>query len=340
MLACRAGMYLALVVKHQMRNTEKISIDSKESPVTDSDPGNRYRILMLDDDISSGIYFKAILTKAGLNCLLLSNPENLLGHIVEFNPDLILLDLYMPDYSGKDLVKLIRQMPANLVTPVVFLSSEMDKEKQILSMDSGGDDFLDKSINAANLVALIKTRIKRMRAINKLVTTDSLTGLLNRQEIFSRLEYEMVRAERTATRLSLCMIDIDHFKSVNDSFGHPCGDTVLKSLAAFLKSSLRRSDLVGRYGGEEFLIILPDTNGDNAQSVMDGIRYEYSQNIHRLGDQDTVVTFSGGISTNSGNLSVDGILENADKTLYLAKNTGRNRIYYMEGQLIQPPRPN
>lgn len=308
---------------------------TKETPVTDNNQDNRYRILMVDDDTASSIYFKAILTKAGLNCKLLNNPANLLGHIVAFNPDLILLDLYMPGDSGEDLLKLIRQMPANLVTPVVFLSTETDKEKQIHSMNCGADDFLDKSISAANLVAIIKTRIKRMRAIKELVTMDSLTGLFNRAEIFHRLEYELVRAKRNNTVLSLCMIDIDHFKSINDSFGHPAGDTVLESLAVFLKSRLRRSDLVGRYGGEEFLIILPDTNGVSAQSVMDGIRHEYSQSIHRLGDQDIVVTFSGGISTNSSNLSVDGILENADKTLYLAKNTGRNRIYYMEDQVNQ-----
>jgi diguanylate cyclase (GGDEF)-like protein len=154
---------------------------------------------------------------------------------------------------------------------------------------------------------------------------DSLTGLFNHTHILQLLEDACVRARRAHKPLSFVMLDIDYFKKVNDTYGHPMGDRVIKSLAAFLKQRLRKSDYIGRYGGEEFAVVLPDTDATAALKVMDGIRERFAEILHPAQPQDLSCTFSFGIAELAGGEDSKTLSKNADLALYAAKQAGRNR---------------
>ncbi len=161
---------------------------------------------------------------------------------------------------------------------------------------------------------------------------DSLTGLLNHTAIKDQLSHEMSRAKRQGKPLSFAMVDIDHFKNVNDSYGHPVGDRVIKSLSRLLKQRLRENDLVGRYGGEEFAVILTDADGSTAMKVMDGIRNDFSQLLHLAENKEFSVTFSCGIADISNYPDMSKLADAADKALYKAKHAGRNQVKLADEQ--------
>ncbi|MFT6914365.1 MAG: PleD family two-component response regulator [Motiliproteus sp.] len=163
----------------------------------------------------------------------------------------------MPECDGMELSKIIRQIGAYISVPIVFLSSEEDQEKQLLAMSLDGDDFLSKPIKPWHLVSAVASRAKRARTMRALAEKDSLTGLFNHTKIKERLQAELSRAKRNHEPLAYAMLDIDNFKHVNDTYGHPAGDRVLKSIAIMLKQRLRKYDVIGCYGGEEFVVILP-----------------------------------------------------------------------------------
>jgi diguanylate cyclase (GGDEF)-like protein len=192
-------------------------------------------------------------------------------------------------------------------------------------MKFGGDDFLDKSIKPEHLISTISTRVVRYRELRALMMRDGLTGLLNHTTIKERLEQEVLRADRNGLPLSYIMIDIDHFKKVNDTYGHPTGDRVLKSLSQLFTQRLRRTDIIGRYGGEEFAIILPNTSINNALGVMEELRNSFENIRHRSNEEEFSVTFSCGIASFDRFKTQSELNEAADKALYIAKREGRNQ---------------
>ncbi len=231
----------------------------------------------------------------------------------------------MPAATGMELAKVIRQIDTYISIPIVFLSAETDKEKQLEAMKFGGDDFLDKSIKPEHLISTISTRVVRYRELRALMMRDGLTGLLNHTTIKERLEQEVLRADRNGLPLSYIMIDIDHFKKVNDTYGHPTGDRVLKSLSQLFTQRLRRTDIIGRYGGEEFAIILPNTSINNALGVMEELRNSFENIRHRSNEEEFSVTFSCGIASFDRFKTQSELNEAADKALYIAKREGRNQ---------------
>jgi diguanylate cyclase (GGDEF)-like protein len=195
------------------------------------------------------------------------------------------------------------------------------------AMSLGGDDFLTKPIKAAHLVSLVVSRLERLRVLRSYMIRDSLTGLLNHTSFNTYLSQHVNRARRQNARMALAMLDIDHFKKVNDTYGHGFGDTVLKGLSRMLRQRLRKSDIIGRYGGEEFVALLLDATPTNAYRVMEDIRVHYSNLQHNAGEAGIVkVTFSCGIATFPEFPSPGVMSEAADKALYLAKNSGRNKV--------------
>jgi diguanylate cyclase (GGDEF)-like protein len=198
-------------------------------------------------------------------------------------------------------------------------------------MSLGGDDFLTKPIKPGHLVSSVSSRIQRSRMLRSFMVRDSLTGLLNHTAIKDQLEREVARAKRLKTPLAYAMIDIDLFKRVNDTYGHPVGDRVIKSLSRLLKQRLRETDVVGRYGGEEFAVIMSDTDGPAAMKVLDNIRDAFSRFSHLADGKEFSVTFSGGIADVA--LSGDAIKlgDFADRALYEAKHAGRNRLVLAQG---------
>ncbi|HBM49479.1 MAG TPA: diguanylate cyclase response regulator, partial [Marinobacter sp.] len=187
------------------------------------------------------------------------------------------------------------------------------------------DDFLTKPIDPKHLVATIHNRGRRARSLLALMIRDSLTGLYNHTHTLYLLEQELLRARQKDQPLAFAMIDIDEFKKVNDTYGHPIGDRILRSLSMFLKQRLRKTDHIGRYGGEEFAVILPNTSAQDARNVLNDIRQRFSELQQQAGEQEFRVSFSCGVASWQGD-SAQSLCERADQALYRSKEHGRNQI--------------
>ena len=285
-----------------------------------------YRVLIVDDSRVEASYNATLLKKAGVVTEIVSDPLQVVDHMIGFNPDLVLLDMYMPACTGMELAMVIRQMEQFISIPIVFLSAETDKGKQIAAMGLGGDDFLTKPIEPDHLITAISSRIERYRKLRTLMNRDGLTGLLNHTTTKERLVQEVERTRRQNKPLSFAMLDLDYFKSVNDSYGHAIGDRVLKSLAHLLGQRLRSSDTIGRFGGEEFAVILPNTDEDAANEIMEELCDGFAKVRHQSEGNDFSVTFSCGIASFPAYESAEEISKAADMAMYAAKSAGRNQV--------------
>lgn len=286
-----------------------------------------FRVLLIDDNEEQSQFTELVLQEAGMQTRSIAQPLQALESLNDFLPDLILMDIYMPECDGLELSKVIRQVDTYVSIPIVFLSAEGDLRKQLDAMSLGGDDFLTKPVVPWHLVSAVTSRIKRGRIIRTLAECDSLTGLLNHTSGKKRFDAEISRAKRDASPVSFAMLDIDHFKHVNDTYGHPTGDRVLKSLSGLLRQRLRISDSISRYGGEEFVVILPNTTAVQAKQLMDLIRVDFSA-IKQQSEEggDFQCAFSCGISCFPTADNSTALINTADKLLYEAKENGRNRI--------------
>ncbi|WED42763.1 diguanylate cyclase [Legionella cardiaca] len=283
-----------------------------------------FRILIVDDSESLGEYYSLILKKAGMVAEAINNPMDIFSHLENFRPDLILMDIYMPECTGIELALVLRKENKYNKIPIIFLSTEHDKRKQMTALSVGGDDFLIKPITPTHLVSAVRTRSQRAGVLNYYMSTDSLTGLLNHSSFLKRLELELNYSRQSNFLLSLIMIDIDHFKKVNDTYGHPFGDIVIKKLATLLTLRLRNQDIVGRYGGEEFAILLPKTNAQESKKIIEDIRQQFSQDY--FPNTSFSATFSAGIAQMSQDSNMKELVNQADQALYEAKHLGRNQI--------------
>jgi len=326
--AVRAG-----AVAYMYKPVDIGSLIDELDAISAPEPTGRHRVLIVDDAASMTTIFAAVLEQAGLEVRAVNNPMLALDALQEFLPDLILLDIYMPECSGMELAKVIRQLDAFVSIPIVFLSAEGDIDKQLVAMGLGGDDFLVKPIQPQHLVAVVTNRIRRSLSLRSLIVRDSLTGLLNHTAIKDQLDHEAAQARRRKTPLSFAMVDIDHFKQVNDKHGHPAGDKVIRSLARLLRQRLRKTDVVGRYGGEEFAVVLSDADGATAVRVLDAIREDFSKLRHRAGDSEFRVTFSCGIADFALFPDAARLCEAADRALYAAKHAGRDRLVLADSLL-------
>ncbi len=285
-----------------------------------------FRILVVDDAPSVAALHTTILEDAGMIVQVVTEPTETLDAIEKFRPELVLMDMYMPDIRGDELAGIIRQDPSLLSIPIVFLSVEGDESKQFRAVQvGGGDDFLTKPIEPVHLVSSVAARAQRYREMRGLMQRDGLTGLLNHFNAKERLEAELLRSFRSGNALTFAMLDIDHFKEVNDTYGHPVGDRVLQSLARLMRQRLRRSDVVGRYGGEEFVVILPDTSARQAAAVLDELRLTFAALSHSAGGHRFTCTFSCGFAEAAAGESREALTSRVDGALYEAKSAGRNR---------------
>ncbi len=285
-----------------------------------------YHVLIIDDDHEQVGYTALVLQQAGMVTSVASDPRNIFKILVEYKPELIVMDMYMPDCTGMELATLIRQQEAFVAIPIVFLSIETDMDKQLEAIAQGADDFLTKPISPDHLTKSIAVRAERTRNMRFFIERDSLTGLLNHTHLKQRLAEEIQRGERIGQNVSFAMIDLDRFKSVNDTYGHLTGDGVLKTLARLLRERLRSTDVIGRYGGEEFGIVFFNTTAEQAATVMDQIRESFSRIKHYAGDESFFSTFSCGIASFPTLANATDVSEASDRALYRAKDAGRNRV--------------
>ncbi len=295
-----------------------------------------FHVLIVDDDQEQVSQYAFLLQQAGMITSVASDPMRVINVLVEAKPELILMDLYMPECGGLELAAVIRQMDAFVGIPIVFISGEQDKGKQLEAIRLGGDDFIMKHVETEYLISTITYRAERTRGMRFFMERDSLTGLLNHTPLKEALAREMMRGERSGSCLCFAMIDADHFKHVNDTYGHLTGDRVLKSLARLLQERLRRTDIIGRYGGEEFAVVLLNTTMENAGRIIDTIRENFSRIKQRSETgEEFFVTFSCGISSFPGVRDPSELTAAADRALYEAKELGRNRVILMPEPLME-----
>lgn len=285
----------------------------------------KYRVLIVEDSRVAVAVIQRTLHQHGMETYAISDPGNLIEVLESYRPDLILMDIYMPRFNGIEATRVLRQMPAYQALPIVYLSGETTVGMQVEALRLGGDQFLIKPFNPVLLAAVAKAKIERYREAQRSSQLDGLTGLLNHTAAKSRLQ-AMVGKMVTPGSLIVAMIDIDHFKAINDTYGHPVGDQVIRGLAWLLRGRLRATDLVGRYGGEEFLIALNNVTAEQALSVLNRIREGFAALPHTHPNGDLYATFSAGIASYPAIDTAASLTQAADGALLQAKRLGRNRV--------------
>jgi diguanylate cyclase (GGDEF)-like protein len=302
-------------------------IDKLDSLIRNTSALQPSKVLIIEDQHTVASYYQMVLKMSGLDAQIAANPGRILEQMREFHPDLILMNTFLPEVNSSDLARVIRQIDDFVSIPIIFLSSEDDFAKRIEALDLGGDDFLVKPIKASHLMAVVRSRLERSKTLRSYMVHDSLTNLLNHTAFRSVLTQEVNRCKRQQATMALAMMDIDHFKMVNDKYGHAAGDSALKGLSRLLQQRLRKSDIIGRYGGDEFVALLIDCEAAQALRIMDEIRHHFSEIEFYPNDARSLsLTFSCGISTYPKFQSAESLSDSADQALYIAKTDQRNRV--------------
>lgn len=304
-----------------------IDLVDKLDNLTKTEEPELCRVLIVDDDKIMADYHAALLEKNGMKTFTLRDSLQILEYLSIFNPDLILLDLNMPECNGYEIAKLIRQVPAYFRIPIVFLSGEKNLELQMQAMATGGDDFITKPVQPEHFICSVRLRAERMRMLRQYMERDGLSGLYNHSVMKQHIERLFLQALRTNNPITLAMIDLDCFKYVNDTYGHVAGDMVILSIARLLEQRLRVTDIIGRMGGEEFAIIMPNTPVDSAYIVVEEIRAKFESMCHESVNGTFHATFSCGLAGLPGYTDPSSLYNAADKALYEAKTLGRNLIH-------------
>ena len=300
-------------------------------------------ILIVEDSKTQAIILKRVLLKKGYQVNVAVNGVEALEYVNTTlnSPDVIITDLNMPEMDGFQLCKTLKKTHPD--TFIIVLTANEDNTSLKESFDSGAIDFLKKPINEVELFVRIKnvlriknaeTKLKETlsllsknnKILEQLSITDPLTKLYNRKHLTEKLDQYIAHSLRYKNKLSIAMLDLDHFKAVNDTYGHSAGDEVLLKISDIFTRKTRETDIVGRYGGEEFLIITPETSSLDCYTLLKNISNELS-NLRFSFDENYKLTFSAGIKQFNGE-SIDQFQNNADQLLYKAKENGRNRIEY------------
>lgn len=285
-----------------------------------------FSILVLDDDCMLADLYAVALQEAGMEVQVVDTATAAFERLNAALPDLILMDVQMPGVDGIETARMIRQSRRYLSVPIVFVSGERDAVRQMEARRFGGDEFLSKPVDLDHLVALVRLRAERARLMRSIMERDSLTGLLNHSRFKERLAHEIERCRRTGGEISLAMIDIDLFKQINDAHGHLIGDRVIRALSGSLTAGLRKIEIIGRYGGEEFGVIMLDTSPHAAYAVIDKQRQRFAEIEFDAAGWRFRTSFSAGLAGSRQCPGVDDIILAADGALYAAKQGGRNRV--------------
>jgi len=296
-------------------------------------------ILLVDDDPIASAVYAEMLRANGMIVSILNDPLKVIQTINGTFFDIIIMDLQMPDTDGIEIAKIIRQHQSHLSIPIVFLSSEEDKSIQMKARQFGGDDFISKRADLDALVMLINLRVERARVLRSLIERDGLTGLLNHRRFNERVGHEMARVNRTKLQFCVAMIDVDHFKKVNDTWGHPVGDQVLSILARTLVGWVRKTDVVGRYGGEEFAVLLLDTSPEAVVEVLEKFRKHFAEIVFDGRPEQFSLTISIGVAGSESCANAAELFAEADRALYVAKNNGRNQLVLAKNAQPVSPLP-
>ena len=311
-------------------------MSSEQSTEKAERPG---RILVVDDNPDNVEIIATRLRFRGYEILEARTGKEALAAVRKCAPDLILLDVMLPDIDGYEISRRIKGDERLPFIPIILVTARDTTQDKVAGLDAGADDYLTKPVNFAELEARVRSmlRIKRLqdeleeknRELERLSISDGLTGLYNHRHIHGLLQEEFERALRTGERLTVAMFDLDRFKAVNDNYGHQAGDRVLEQFAAILRHTAREIDRIGRYGGEEFMVVLPETGIEDGVVFVERVRREVARRRFSIGPHESIrMTVSCGVATfpNHGIHDPETLIRQADEALYAAKATGRNRV--------------
>ena len=303
------------------------------------------RILIVDDHEDNVELLRARLESWGFTAETAGDGQEALTKIEASPPDLILLDVMMPVIDGMEVARRVKGNPTLPFIPIIMQTALDATENKVEGLEAGADDYITKPIDFAELKARLNSmlRIKRLQEeleererqlleanerLRHMSQTDVLTGLDNRRHLEERIDEMFEHAKRLNEPFSCVMCDLDRFKSVNDTYGHQAGDAVLKQLARILRNEVREIDRAGRYGGEEFMLLLPGTVLDAAVTFAERVRKQIEAHTFTFEGGSIQRTASFGVSAwpHPGVQHCDGLVRAADEALYVAKETGRNRV--------------
>ncbi len=297
-----------------------------------SPPVTPATILIVDDEETNLYALRLILESKGYRCLEAAGGLEAIEAAAASNPEVILLDIQMPDMDGYEVCRRLKADERTSSIPIVFLTARYrDHDEIARGLEAGAHDYVTKPFSAPELLARIGVMVRIQRAeaeARKASLTDSLTGLYNRRFLHQRLEEEMARSRRHDTPLACVMLDIDHFKAINDTRGHAVGDAVLREVASILRRHIRKSDIAVRYGGEEFVLVLFSNGADGARLVAERIRADVESHTFGSDGNSVQVTISIGVCAfpEESIGTADDLMRRADSALYQAKEAGRNMV--------------
>ena len=327
--ALRAG------VKHFLSKpfafSDLIHVIDQNLNITYEEP---FRILLIDDDKNLTDYMTLILQKAGMQIQAINDPLDTLKRLTHFKPDLILLDLHMPQCSGLEIAQIIRQDQDYLGTPIVYLSAEKEPNKQLKALSLGGDDFIAKPVKYRYLFHAISSRIKRARQLHSYMHRDSLTGFLNHSMIKPTLDQCLEQAKKNEEELTFALLDIDKFQDINDAHGYNHGDQIIKLVAVLLKRRLGTKAILGRYGGVLFSVLLPKANLDHVSRLLEHIRQDLPSALQDASHFPFQVSFSAGLANYPICQSTNVLFDTAFENLKRAENLGQNQMVWETPPLV------
>lgn len=296
------------------------------------------KILIIDDSKLIVEFGKSILSKEGHEVSYAPDGYKALEIVSEEKPDLILLDVVMPGIDGYEVCKRLKAEEKTYDIPVIMLTSKGETEDKIKGLNIGAVDYVTKPFDAGELVARVNTQLRvkelhealqeKNRLLQDLANKDGLSNLYNHRYLQEQLLKEINRAKRYGQTISFVLLDIDHFKHFNDTYGHQTGDVILKTLGSILNKTIRENDVAARYGGEEFAIILLHTDFKTARETTERLREVIELYNFKVGDKHLHITISLGIACfpHKDIETARDLIECADKALYSAKKAGRNRV--------------
>jgi two-component system, cell cycle response regulator len=303
------------------------------------------RILVVDDHPDNVEIINVRLSSRGFQIDTATNGEEALQKVHENPPHLILLDVMMPLMDGYEVSRRIKNDDSLPFIPIILVTARDSTQDKVDGLDAGADDYLTKPVNFPELEARVRSmlRIKRLqdeldqknrelelanKRLRKLSVTDGLTELFNHRHIHELLHEEFERTKRSGEPMAVAMMDLDRFKQVNDTYGHPTGDVILYETAQILRDTVREIDMVGRYGGEEFIAILPGADEDDAARFAERVRQAVANHLFRDEANEVRMTLSGGVASfpDAEIDHPDLLIKRADEALYAAKEGGRNQI--------------
>ncbi|MCX7747891.1 MAG: diguanylate cyclase [Clostridia bacterium] len=316
----------------------------------------RSTILLIDSDYTLTEKLANRLSSVGFNILTANTPEMASKLALISRPDIILLDILMKNKKGQDMLVVIKSNKATFNIPVIVLTSAVDIESKVYGFLSGANDYIIKPFSFEEVLARINTQLRilsmqkeleeknrelteKNEILQQIAITDGLTGLYNKSYIISRASNEILRASRFKEMISFIMIDIDHFKKINDTYGHLTGDLVLKEVSKQLKNSVRDIDILARYGGEEFLVICPNTDTKGAKVLAERIRRNVERISLKLNSDSINITASIGVKNAVPTQPAKPeqlalcFIGDADIALYAAKANGRNRVEFYDNSV-------